>query len=95
MKKTDLATRTTAISSKLDEKIDDVVNNLTATITENDVEKLVKWLQHLTLQTKENSESLNKQDIVISSMKASYDERLEKMSINNIIKFETARKETE
>ena len=38
----------------------------------------------MTLQTKENLESLNKQEIEISSMKESYNERLEKIIINNI-----------
>ena len=73
-------------------------NNITATITDKDAkfdEKFVKKLQALTLHSKEISETPNKQDIMISSMKASYDERLEKMSFNIIIKFDTARRETE
>ena len=38
---------------------------------------------------------MNEQYIVIYPMKLSYYERLEKMSINNKIKFETAKKEKE
>ena len=49
----------------------------------------------MTLQVKDNSETLNKKDIMISSIKASYNERLEKMSTNNIIKFDISSKETE
>ena len=74
------------------------VNNITATITDKDAkfyEKIVKKLQTLTLHSKESSETQNKQDIMISSTKASYDEHLEIMSFNNIIKCDTARRETE
>ena len=91
MTQTDLATNITAIFSKLD----DVVKTLTATITDNDAkfdETSGEKLQPLALQAKYNSEILNKQNILMSSIK-SYYEFLDKMSIKNIIKFDTARNE--
>ena len=49
----------------------------------------------MTIQAKDSSETMNKQVIVISSMKVSYDELIYKMSINRQIKFDTSRKENE
>ena len=62
------------------------INNDIATNTDTDAKfyrKLEKQLQPLTLQANDNSETLNKQEIEISSTKAYYDECLQKMSINN------------
>ena len=64
---TDLATTITFIFAKLDE----LVKNLTATIIDNDArfdKKNQKQLQPLTLQVKENSETLDNKKM-ISSMK--------------------------